>query len=114
MNKERRISGEQGSIKPEATLTEIVRQVAYTRTDDPAPIRAAANGALIQWLKSLETDGTESDHETVQFHLNQHGFDSVTDLVDAMLEADEPIMAPRQNIEDIDIEEITEDLEPRR
>lgn len=103
-----RISGEQGSIKPEATLTDIVRKVAKNReTNDKAPMRAAANGALVRWLKEMESSDIEADTEVLEFALNRHGFDTVNELVDALFEAGEPVMAAvRKDLADLDPEEL--------
>jgi hypothetical protein len=106
MEENDRISGEQGSIKPEATLTEIVRKVAYNReTNDSAPMRAAANGALIRWLKEMEATDIEEDKRVLQFALEQQGFDSVNELVDALFDAGEPVMAAkRQDLAELDVD----------
>jgi hypothetical protein len=103
-----RISGEQGSIKPEETLTDIVRSVAYNREDaDSAPMRAAANGALVRWLKEMEASDIEADQKVLQFALDQHGFDSVNELVEAMFDAGEPIMAAaRMDLAELDPEDM--------
>lgn len=110
-----RISGDQGSIKPEETLTDIVRSVAYNREDaDQAPMRAAANGALIRWLKEMEASDIEADREVLEFALSQQGFDSVNDFVETFMEAGEPVMAPRRldlaelEPEDLNIEDQAE------
>lgn len=105
-----RISGDQGSIKPEATLTEIVRKVAFNReTNDSAPMRAAANGALIRWLKEMESSDIEADTDVLDFALDQHGFDSVNELVEAMFDAGEPVMAAARM--ELDTEELDLDDE---
>lgn len=106
-----RISGDQGSIKPEATLTDIVRKVAKNReTNEQAPMRAAANGALVRWLKEVESSDIEEDQRWLEVALESHGFDSVNDLADALFEAGEPIMAgSRQDLADLDPEELNLD-----
>ena len=103
-----RISGDQGSIKPEETLTDIVRKVAYNREDaDQAPMRAAANGALTAWLKEMESSDIEADQKVLQFALDQHGFDSVNELVEAMFDAGEPIMAAaRMDLAELDPDDL--------
>lgn len=102
-----RISGDQGSIKPEETITDIVRKVAYNRDADEAPMRAAANGALVRWLKELEDSDSEDDQRIVGFALEQHGFDSVNELVEAMFDAGEPIMAARRmDLAELDPEDL--------
>lgn len=103
-----RISGEQGSIKPEETLTEIVRTVAYNREDaDKAPMRAAANGALIRWLKEMEASDIEADQRVLQFALEKEGFESVNEFVDAFFDAGEPVMAAaRKDLAELDPEEL--------
>ena len=108
MNENDRISGEQGSIKPEATITDIVRKVAKNReTNEQAPMRAAANGALVRWLKEVESSDIEEDHRWLEVALETHGFDSVNELVDAMFEADEPVMAgARKDLADLDTEDL--------
>jgi hypothetical protein len=107
-NENDRISGEQGSIKPEETLTDILRTVAYNREDaDQAPMRAAANGALIRWLKETEASDIEADQRVLQFALEKHGFDSVNEFVDAFFGAGEPVMAAaRKDLADLDPEEL--------
>ena len=107
-NENDRISGEQGSIKPEETLTDIVRTVAYNREDaDQAPMRAAANGALIRWLKEMEASDIEADQRVLQFALEQHGFDSVNEFVDTFFGADEPVMAAaRKDLADLDPDDL--------
>ena len=111
MTENDRISGEQGSIKPEETLTDILRTVAYNREDsDQAPMRAAANGAIIRWLKEMEASDIEADQKVLQFALDQHGFDSVNEFVDAFMAAGEPVMAgARMDLADLDPEDL--DLE---
>lgn len=105
MNENDRISGDQGSVKPEATLTEIVRTVAVNReSHDAAPLRAASNGAFIRWLKELESSDSEEDQRILQFALESHGFESVNEFVGAFFDAGEPVMAARKNIEDLDLE----------
>lgn len=108
MTENDRISGDQGSIKPEETITDIVRTVAYNRDDaDTAPMRAAANGALVRWLKELEQSDIEADQRVLEFALDQHGFDSVNEFVDAFMAAGEPVMAgARMDLADIDPEEL--------
>lgn len=101
-----RISGGQGSVKPEETLTEIVRSVAVNRDEhDSAPLRAAANGAFIRWLKELESSDSEEDQRILQFALESHGFESVNEFVGAFFDAGEPVMAARKNLDDLDLEE---------
>jgi len=106
MNENDRISGDQGSIKPEATITDIVRKVAKNReTNEQAPMRAAANGALVRWLKEVESSDIEEDHRWLEVALETHGFDSVNELVDAMFEADEPVMAGgRKDLAEADLD----------
>lgn len=108
MTQENRISGDQGSIKPEETLTDIVRTVAYNREDaDEAPMRAAANGALIRWLKQMEATDIEADRRVLQFALEQEGFDSVNEFVDAFMAAGEPVMAAaRMDLGELDPEDL--------
>lgn len=102
-----RISGGQGSVKPEETLTEIVRSVAVNREEhDAAPLRAAANGAFIRWLKELESSDSEEDQRILRFALKSHGFESVNEFVDAFFDAGEPVMAARKNLADLDPEEL--------
>lgn len=103
-----RISGDQGSIKPEETLTDIFRKVAKNReTNSSAPMRAAANAALIRWLKEVEGSDIEADTLDLEYALGKHGFDSVNELVDALFEAGEPIMAgARQDLADLDPEDL--------
>lgn len=114
MTENDRISGEQGSIKPEETLTDIVRSVAYNREDaDSAPMRAAANGALVRWLKEMEASDIEADQTVLQFALDQHGFDSVNELVEAMFDAGEPIMAAaRMDLAELDPEDLAIEDQP--
>lgn len=99
-----RISGDQGSVKPEETITEIVRTVAVNReSHDSAPLRAASNGAFIRWLKDMEQSESDEDQRILQFALETHGFGSVNEFVDAFSAAGEPVMAPRKNLEDVDL-----------
>lgn len=104
MTEDERISGDQGSIKPEETLTDIVRTVASVRSDERGQMRAAANGALIRWLKALEA-GSEADYEVVELALSQHGFDSVNEFVDAFTDAGEPVMGYEHRTVEVDIED---------
>ena len=106
-----RISGDQGSMKPEATLTDIVRKVAKNRdSNEQAPMRAAANAALVRWLKEVEASDIEEDQRWLDVALESHGFDSVNELVDAMFQAGEPIMAgARKDLKDIDPEDLNLD-----
>ena len=103
-----RISGDQGSIKPEETLTDIVRKVAKNReTNEQAPMRAAANGALVRWLKEVEGSDIEADQMDLEYALGKHGFDTVNELVEALFDAGEPIMAgSRMDLAEIDPEEL--------
>jgi len=107
-NENSRISGDQGSIKPEATLTDIFRKVAKNReSNDAAPMRAAANAALIRWLKEVEGSDIEADTLDLEYALGKHGFSSVNELVDALFEAGEPIMAgARQELKNLDGDKI--------
>lgn len=103
-NENGRISGDQGSVKPEETLTNIVRQVAFTRADgERGAIRAAANGAFLNWLAQFATSEVEDDQEILDFALKQEGFDSWQEFVDAFHDADEPAMSARKNLEDVDL-----------
>jgi len=103
-----RISGKQGSIKPEETITDIVRKVAKNReTNVQAPMRAAANAALIRWLKEVESSESEQDQAWLDVALASHGFDSVNELAAAMMDSGEPIMAGATlDISDIDPEKL--------
>lgn len=106
MKKTDKISGNQGSIKPEETLTDIVRQVAYNRDDGQARMRAAANGALIAWLSEMAQSDIEADQQILDFALQQHGFDSLNEFVDAFFKSGEPVMAARKDISDIEPEDL--------
>lgn len=108
MSQDERISGDQGSIKPEETLTDIVRTVAYQREDSgSAPMRAVANGAMIRWLKEMESSGVEQDREVLDFALQQQGFDSVNEFVDAFMDTGEPVMAAaRMDLADLNPEDL--------
>lgn len=102
-----RISGEQGSVKPEETLTDIFRQVAYARSDgERGAMRAAANGALLNWLAQFHTSDVEDDQEILEFALKQNGFDSFDEFTDAFLGSGEAAMSFRMNLEDLDPEEL--------
>lgn len=112
MNENDRISGSQGSVKPEETITEIVRTVAVNREEhDSAPLRAASNGAFIRWLKEMESSDSEEDQRILQFALQSHGFKSVNEFVEAFFDAGEPVMAARKNLDDLDPEALDLDDE---
>ena len=101
-----RISGEQGSVKPEETLTDVVRQVAFARSDGKSgAMRAAGNGAFLNWLAQFAHSDVEDDREILEFALKQQGFDSWQEFVDAFHSTEEPAMSARKNLEDLDLEE---------
>lgn len=109
MNENDRISGEQGSVKPEETLTNIVRQVAYARADgEKGAMRAAANGAFLHWLAEFHTSEVEDDQDILEFALQQQGFESWDDFLEAFIDAMEPTMAARKNLEGVDLDELSQ------
>lgn len=101
-----RISGEQGSVKPEETLTDVVRQVAFARSDgEKGTMRSAANGAFLNWLAQFAHSEVDDDQEILSFALRQQGFDSWEDFVESFHAADEATMSARKTLEELDVKE---------
>jgi len=107
-----RISGEQGSVKPEETLTDIVRQVAFARADgERGAMRAAANGAFMHWLAQFACSDVDQDQEILEFALKQQGFDSWEQFRDAFHQAGEPAMVARKRLEEAEHMVINDETE---